>query len=79
MELMRTDPFRAAAMAALRAAERFEGASGEAGALTLTVPELVARTILAHPDWIRQLERRRGGAVTVAGDGKLGLGEHHVH
>ena len=75
IELLRADPVRAAAMAALRAAERHEGA----GRATLTVAADVARDILAHPDWLRQLERRRGGAVAVVGDAALGLGSHHVH
>jgi hypothetical protein len=75
MELLRADPVRAAAMAALRAAERHTGA----GALTLTVAPAVARDIRAHPDWIRLLERRRGGAVEIAGDETLPIGGHHVH
>lgn len=80
IELLRADPVRSAAMAALRAAERHGGSGGEgAGPVTLTASPAVARDILDHPDWLKLLERRRGGAVRVAGDAQLGLGEHHVH
>ena len=75
IELLRADPVRAAAMAALRAAERAEGA----GAARLTVAPPVARDIRAHPDWIRLLERRRGGGVEILGDETLAIGGHHVH
>ena len=74
-ELLRADPVRAAAMAALRAAERAEGA----GAVRLTTAPAVARDIRAHPDWVRLLERRRGGAVEIIGDDALAIGGHHVH
>ena len=74
IELLRADPVRAASMAALRAAER---AGARPGTLTVAAP--VARDILAHPDWLRLLERRRGGAVTIAGDEALALGSHHAH
>lgn len=74
IELLRSDPVRAASMAALRTAER-EGA----GPITLTVAAPVARDILAHPDWLKLLERRRGGAVKVVGDEALATGSHHVH
>lgn len=78
IELLRADPVRAAAMAALRAAERHGSAEG-AGAITLTVAPAVARDILAHPDWLKLLDRRRGGAVKLVGDEQLGLEAHHVH
>jgi hypothetical protein len=78
IELLRADPVRTAALAALRAAERFEGVNG-AGAITLTVPEFVARDILAHPDWIKLLERRRGGKLTIIGEAGIAPGSHHVH
>lgn len=82
IELLRADPVRAAAMAALRAAERHSGSGGAAdgaGALTLTLAPAAAREILAYPDWIRLLERRRGGTVRIVGDETLTLGAHHVH
>ncbi|MBO9575649.1 MAG: ribonuclease [Sphingobium sp.] len=75
IELLRADPVRTAAMAALRAAERHGGA----GAIALTVAPAVARDILAHPDWIKMLERRRGGGVRIVGDEALNPGSHHVH
>jgi len=78
IELLRADPVRTAALAALRMAER-HGASGGAGALTLTVAPAVARDIKAHPDWIKLLERRRGGVVEVVGDDTLAIGGHHAH
>ncbi len=74
IELLRADPVRTAAVAALRTAER-----AGSGTLTLTVAPAVARDILAHPDWLKLLERRRGGAVTVAGDEALAIGSHHAH
>jgi len=74
IELVRSDPVRTASMAALRTAER-----AGAGAITLTVAPAVARDILAHPDWLKLLERRRGGPATIAGDETLAVGSHHVH
>lgn len=74
IELLRADPVRAASMAALRTAER-----AGAGALTLTVSAAAARDILAHPDWLKLLERRRGGVVTIVADEALPLGSHHVY
>ena len=81
IELLRADPVRAAAMAALRAAERHAGAAGggSGGAIRLTVPPAVARDIKAHPDWTKLLERRRGGAVEIVADAHLAIGGHHVH
>ncbi|BAK68186.1 hypothetical protein SLG_35110 [Sphingobium sp. SYK-6] len=79
IELLRGDPVRAAAMAALRAAERFEGGQGAAGAMTLTVSPAVARAIRAQPDWLKLLERRRGGAVTLITDETMQTGSHHAH
>ena len=75
IELLRADPVRAAAMAALRAAERHPGA----GAIVLTVASAVARDLKAHPDWLKLLERRRGGAVEIVGSDQLPIGGHHVH
>ena len=75
IELLRADPVRTAAMAALRAAERHHGA----GAVTLTLAPAVARDIRAHAEWIRLLERRCGGTVTITADEALVPGVHHVH
>jgi hypothetical protein len=79
IELLRADPVRTASLAALRAAERHEGASGGAGALRLSVAPAVARDIKAHPEWLRLLERRRGGAIEIVGDEALAIGGHHAH
>jgi hypothetical protein len=79
MELLRADPIRAASMAALRAAERQENAGGGGGSVKLTVPAAVAKDIRAHPEWIRLLERRRGGSLELAIDDALPLGGHHAH
>lgn len=75
IELLRADPVRAGSMAALRAAERHHGA----GALTLTVAPAVARDIRTHAEWVKLLERRRGGAVTIIADDALEPGGHHAH
>ena len=74
IELLRADPVRTAAMAALRSAER-----AGAGSVVLTVASAVARDILAHPEWVKLLERRRGGTVTLVSDEALAPGSHHVH
>lgn len=79
MELLRADPVRAASMAALRAAERQETSGAGGGSVKLTVSAAVAKDIRAHPDWIRTLERRRGGSLEVAIDDALPLGGHHAH
>lgn len=79
IELLRADPVRAASMAALRMAERHQGAGSGAGALVLTVAPAVARDIRTHPDWIKLLERRRGGSVEIRGDDGLPIGGHHAH
>jgi hypothetical protein len=62
MEVLRADPVRTAALAALRLAERH---GNGAGPVTLTAPAAVARLIGRTPDWVRLLERRRGGALTL--------------
>lgn len=79
IELLRADPVRSAALAALRAAERHEGVGGGGGAIRLTVAASVARDLLAHPEWLKLLERRRGGTVDLVGDAALAVGAHHVH
>jgi hypothetical protein len=75
IELLRADPVRAAAMAALRAAERHPGAGG----IVLTVASAVARDLKGHPDWLKLLERRRGGGIEIVGSEQLPIGGHHVH
>ena len=79
IELLRADPVRAASMAALRTAERHESAKGSGGAVTLTVSAPVARDIRDHPDWMKLLEKRRGGALNLVTDEALAVGAHHAH
>ncbi len=76
IELLRADPVRAGAMAALRRAERHGGAAG-AGAMTLAVAPAVAADIRAHPDWLKRLERRRGGEITLSTDTTLAFEACH--
>ncbi|MET0364846.1 MAG: ribonuclease [Sphingobium sp.] len=75
IELLRGNPVQAAAMAALRLAERH---GGGAGAVTLTVAPDVARLIVRTPEWGRMMEKRRGGALTVVGDATLDQDRFHV-
>lgn len=77
MELLRADPVRAASMAALRRAERHGGAEG-AGAVEITLAPAVVANIRAHSDWLKRLERRRGGPVTLRADAQLALESVHV-
>jgi hypothetical protein len=74
MELLGGDPVRAASMAALRRAERHGGV----GAIVLTVAPPVLADLRAHPDWLKRLERRRGGTVTLWADESLSLEGFHV-
>lgn len=75
IELLRGDPVTAAALAALRLAERH---GNGAGAVTLTVASEVARLIARSPEWRAALERRRGGALTVATDAALSMESAHA-
>jgi hypothetical protein len=75
MELLRGDMVTAAALAALRVAERHGGGMG---AVTLTVAPPVAGLIKKTPDWKALLERRRGGALTVVADPALPVGSSHA-
>lgn len=75
MELLRADPILTAALAALRLAGRH---AGGAGAITLTVAPDVGRLITRTPEWTRQLERRRGGALTLVTDKALANERFHA-
>ncbi|HEX7823205.1 MAG TPA: ribonuclease [Sphingobium sp.] len=75
MELLRADPVVAAALAALRIAERH---GGGAGVVTLTVAPPVAGLLKKTPDWKALLERRRGGTLTVVADAALSLESCHA-
>lgn len=74
MELLREDPVLTAALALLRRAERH----GQGGAATLTAAPAVAALLKGRTDWIDQLARRRGGAVTITSDAALALAGGHV-
>jgi hypothetical protein len=74
IELLRADPVASAAMAALRMAERAPGA----GAIMLRAAPAVIAHVRAHPDWMRRLERRRGGPVTLKADAALPLEGAHA-
>lgn len=75
MEVLRGDPVHTAALAALRLAER-HGVG--VGPVTLTVAPEVERLIARTHAWIRTLERRRGGPVTLVADAALTRGAHHA-
>ncbi|HEX7857378.1 MAG TPA: ribonuclease [Sphingobium sp.] len=75
MEVLRGDPVLTAALAALRLADRH---GGGVGAVTLTVAPDVARLIARTPEWARQIDRRRGGALTVVGDAALERERFHA-
>lgn len=76
MEVLREDPVLTAALAALRLAERHNASGG--GAVVLTVPPDVADRIARTPEWVHALERRRGGALTLARDPALTTGSCHA-
>ncbi len=79
IELLRADPTRAAAMAVLRHAERWEGPGGtHAGEIRMTANPAVIELIRRHPKWIESVERRRGGAASWVSDPALKLEEHHA-
>lgn len=78
MEVLRADPVRTALMAALRAAERFTGAGGGGGPVTLTAAPALAAMLRKQPEWIATLEKRRGGALTLVEDAKLAGEGWHV-
>lgn len=75
MEVLRADPARTAALAALRLAERH---GTGAGAMTLTVAPAIGKLVERNPQWLRILERRRGGAVTLRVDPALTEGGSHA-
>lgn len=79
IELLREDRAMSAAMAILRCAERWEGASGGGGgAIALSLHPTVFALMRRHPDWIQRLEKRRGGEIRLIADDKLKPEEHHA-
>lgn len=79
IELLRDDPVLTAALALLRRAERWTGGHGAGGGpVTLSAHPAVIDRIRRRPDWIALLEKRRGGAVTLATDKALNPEEGHA-
>ena len=74
METLREDPVATAALALLRRAERH--ATG--GAVTVSGAPAVIDLLHKRPDWIEQLAKRRGGAVTLRADATLSLDGGHA-
>ncbi|MBU1258905.1 MAG: ribonuclease, partial [Alphaproteobacteria bacterium] len=74
IELLRADPVETAALALLRRAERH----GNGGAVTLTAAPAIIDLLHRKSDWIEQLAKRRGGAITLTADATLALGAGHV-
>ncbi|CAN5276169.1 hypothetical protein BH11PSE5_BH11PSE5_29840 [soil metagenome] len=74
MELLREDPVMNAAMALLRKAERH----GTGGAVTIVGAPAAIDMLYKATDWIRQLETRRGGKVTLRPDASLSLSAGHM-
>jgi hypothetical protein len=75
MELLRGDPVRTAALAALRLGER-HGAG--MGTVTLTGAPAVCQLLERNPPWLHSLEKRRGGSVTLRTDAALNEGGCHA-
>lgn len=75
MEVLRADADRTAALAALRLGERH---GGGVGPVTLTVTPAIGRLMERNPQWLRSLERRRGGAVTLRADAAHAAGGCHA-
>lgn len=74
IELLRDDPVLTAALALLRRAERH----GAGGAATLVAAPAVIDRIHKAPEWLEQLARRRGGAISLQPDASLALSAGHV-
>ena len=74
IELLRADPDETAALALLRRAERH----GNGGAVTLTAAPAIIDLLHRKSDWIEQLAKRRGGAITPTADATLALGAGHA-
>lgn len=79
VETLRDDPALTAAVALLRRAERWTGGQGSGGGpVALTANPAVIDCIRHQPGWIALLEKRRGGAVRLIGDGALRMEEGHA-
>jgi ribonuclease G len=71
-ELVQTAPALAAARALLRRAGRLHGA------VAIHAAARVIAALESRPDWLAQLERRTGGAVTLLGAPGLAISAGHV-
>lgn len=75
MEVLREDRVLTAALALLRRAERHGGG----GEVALTAAPAVIDLLHRNGDWLKRLERRRGGAVTLHADAALPMSGGHAH
>lgn len=74
MELLRADPVETAALGLLRRAERH----GQGGAAVITAAPAIIDRLHKASEWIEQLARRRGGAISLKVDPGLGISAGHV-
>ncbi len=74
MELLRADPVETAALALLRRAERH----GQGGPAVITAAPAIIDRLRKASEWIEQLARRRGGAISLKTDPSLGISAGHV-
>lgn len=74
MELLRADPVETATLALLRRAERH----GNGGPATITAAPAIIDRLHKTSDWVEQLARRRGGAISLKADASLAISGGHV-
>lgn len=74
MELLRADPVETATLALLRRAERH----GQGGPAVITAAPAIIDRLYKAGDWIEQLARRRGGAISLKADTSLAISAGHV-
>ncbi|NIJ17621.1 ribonuclease [Sphingobium vermicomposti] len=74
MELLRADPVETATLALLRRAERH----GQGGPAVITAAPTIIDRLHKAGEWIEQLARRRGGAISLKADTSLAISAGHV-
>jgi hypothetical protein len=74
MEVVGEDPELTVVLALLRAAER----AGQGGPVTLTAAPAIIHRLERQGEWLKRLERRRGGTVTLKADPALAISAFHV-
>ena len=74
MELLRADPVETATLALLRRAERH----GQGGPAVITAAPAIIDRLHKAGEWIEQLARRRGGAISLKADSSLAISAGHV-